>query len=39
MSGYAYILLCADARRYYGSTNDLRRRLGQHRQGSAQSAM
>ena len=33
MTAYAYILLCNDGRRYYGSTNDLLRRLEQHRAG------
>ena len=33
MTAYAYILLCADGRRYYGSTNDLLRRLEQHQVG------
>ena len=31
MIAYAYILVCDDGHRYYGSTNDLRRRLEQHR--------
>ena len=31
MQGYVYILLCRDGCYYYGSTNDLIRRLAQHR--------
>ena len=33
MYAYAYILRGADGRYYYGSANDLIRRLGQHRGG------
>jgi putative endonuclease len=33
MAYYAYILRCADDRLYYGSTNDLLRRLREHRAG------
>lgn len=33
MLGYVYILRCRDHRYYYGSTNDLIRRLAQHRAG------
>ena len=33
MPAYAYILRCADGRLYYGSTNDLIRRLADHRRG------
>ena len=36
MYAYAYILRCADGRYYYGSTNDLIRRLDQHRAGRVQ---
>ncbi len=35
--GYVYILRCADAGYYYGSTNDLVRRLAQHRAGHVHS--
>jgi len=35
--GYAYILRCADGRYYYGSTDNLIRRLGQHRRGDVRS--
>ena len=31
MAAYAYILQCADGRRYYGSTNNLVQRLTRHR--------
>ncbi len=37
MAAYAYILHCADGCYYYGSTNDLLRRLGQHRAGDVRS--
>ena len=37
MPGYAYILECSDGHRYFGSTNDLARRLAQHRAGRVQS--
>ena len=30
---YTYVLLCADGQWYIGSTNDLRRRIEQHREG------
>ncbi|MBU0719701.1 MAG: GIY-YIG nuclease family protein [Planctomycetes bacterium] len=30
MSAYVYILRCGDGRYYYGSTNDLLRRLNEH---------
>jgi len=33
MTAYAYILHCADGKRYYGSTTDLKRRLQQHHAG------
>lgn len=33
MKGYMYILECADERYYTGSTNNLKRRLLQHRKG------
>ena len=33
MPSYAYILRCSDGHYYYGSTNDLRQRLQQHRDG------
>ncbi|GJQ27716.1 MAG: excinuclease ABC subunit C [Phycisphaerae bacterium] len=33
MPAYAYILRCHDGRYYYGSTNDLIRRLALHRAG------
>ena len=33
MSVYVYILRCADERLYYGSTNDLIRRMKDHRRG------
>ena len=33
MSAYVYILMCQDGRLYYGSTNDLIRRLADHRRG------
>jgi putative endonuclease len=33
MAWYVYILRCADARLYYGSTGDLSQRLAEHRQG------
>ncbi|MDG1332877.1 MAG: GIY-YIG nuclease family protein [Crocinitomicaceae bacterium] len=33
MKGYMYILLCADASYYIGSTIDLERRLWQHQNG------
>jgi len=33
MSGYAYLLLCCDGSCYCGSTNDLIRRLAEHRAG------
>jgi putative endonuclease len=31
MGGFAYILLCDDGHRYYGSTNNLIERLKRHR--------
>jgi len=37
MPGYAYILECSDGHRYFGSTNDLARRLAQHHAGTVQS--
>jgi len=37
MTGYVYILRCGDGRYYYGSTNDLMRRLDQHRAGQVRS--
>jgi putative endonuclease len=37
MRAYAYILRCADGRRYYGSTYNLVRRLGRHRSGQVRS--
>jgi len=37
MPAYAYILLCGDGRFYYRSTNDLRRRLGDHHRGRVRS--
>jgi len=37
MKGYVYILLCRDGRRYCGSTNDLLRRLAEHRAGMVRS--
>ncbi|HVP10546.1 MAG TPA: GIY-YIG nuclease family protein [Phycisphaerae bacterium] len=37
MSAYTYILRCSDERRYYGSTNDLRRRLAEHHRGRVRS--
>jgi putative endonuclease len=37
MAGSAYILHCADGRFYYGSTNNLLRRLAQHRTGKVKS--
>jgi putative endonuclease len=37
MSAYAYILRCADGCYYYGSTNDLLRRLAEHRTGRTRS--
>ena len=37
MAGYAYILRCSDGHYYYGSTNNLVRRLGQHRAGHVKS--
>lgn len=33
MASWAYILRCGDGRLYYGSTNDLIRRLADHRRG------
>jgi putative endonuclease len=33
MAACAYILRCSDGCLYYGSTTDLRQRLGRHRQG------
>ncbi len=30
---YTYILQCADRRRYYGSTDDLARRVAEHQRG------
>lgn len=37
MQGYVYILRCRDQEYYYGSTNDLIRRLADHRAGQVQS--
>ena len=37
MGSYAYILLCSDGARYYGSTNNLVRRLAEHRHGQVKS--
>jgi putative endonuclease len=37
MPACVYILRCADGRYYYGSTNDLLRRLGEHRSGRVRS--
>ncbi len=37
MSSWAYILRCADGRYYYGSTNDLLRRLAEHNAGRTRS--
>jgi len=37
MTGYVYILRCSDGRYYYGSTNDLIRRLAEHRAGRVRS--
>ncbi len=37
MAGYAYILQCSDGHRYYGSTDNLIRRLGQHHRGMVKS--
>lgn len=37
MPAFAYILRCGDGRHYYGSTNDLLRRLGRHRRGQVRS--
>ena len=37
MPGYAYILRCCDGRHYAGSTNDLIRRLAEHRAGQVRS--
>ncbi len=37
MPGYVYILRCSDARHYYGSTNNLIKRLAQHRKGEVRS--
>ena len=37
MSPCAYILRCSDGCYYYGSTNDLLQRLGQHRRGRVHS--
>jgi putative endonuclease len=36
-AAYVYILRCADDRYYYGSTNDLARRLARHRAGQVRS--
>jgi len=33
MPAFVYILRCSDDRNYYGSTNELSRRLAQHRDG------
>lgn len=33
MKGYIYILLCSNGQYYTGSTNDLERRLAQHKNG------
>jgi len=33
MKGFVYILLCVDGSYYTGSTNDLERRLQEHRNG------
>ena len=33
---YTYVLLCGDQNWYIGSTNDLERRLAQHRNGECQ---
>jgi putative endonuclease len=37
VSAYVYILHCNDGRRYFGSTNDLIRRLAEHRKGRVRS--
>ena len=37
MTAYVYILRCNDGRYYYGSTNDLSRRLKSHRTGQVRS--
>jgi len=37
MASFAYILSCADGKRYYGSTSDLRRRLAEHHTGQVRS--
>jgi predicted GIY-YIG superfamily endonuclease len=37
MPFYAYILTCADASRYYGSTSNLLQRLARHRRGAVRS--
>lgn len=37
MGAWVYILQCADGRLYYGSTNDLIRRLASHRGGKVRS--
>jgi putative endonuclease len=37
MSAYVYILRCGDSRYYSGSTNDLIRRLANHRAGQVRS--
>jgi predicted GIY-YIG superfamily endonuclease len=33
MPSFTYILRCADGRNYYGSTDDLGRRLAEHQRG------
>jgi len=35
MAWYAYILECADGKRYYGCTDDLSQRLAEHQTGRA----
>ncbi len=37
MPAFVYILRCSDGCNYYGSTNDLSRRLAQHCEGSVPS--
>ena len=37
MAAFVYILRCTDGDNYYGSTNDLSRRLAQHRDGYTRS--
>ncbi|MFH0953280.1 MAG: GIY-YIG nuclease family protein [Verrucomicrobiota bacterium] len=36
---YTYVLRCSDGRLYVGSTTDLRRRLGEHREGKCRSTI